>query len=1089
MYKPRSTSLMPNYPHKRTSSVQRLGRWLAFVSLWLVMGCGRVDKPAEIARLDSQLPTQIDYNRHVKPILSDKCFFCHGPDKAAQKAGLELATPEGAYAALKKAKGKHAIVPGSLSQSEVFYRLTTSDTSELMPPPSSNRFLTTYEKAVLMKWIEQGAEYKPHWALLKPQQFDLPVVANKSWPKNQIDYFVLSSLEKAQLKPAPEADRETLLRRVTLDLTGLPPTIGELDVFLADRSPSAYETVVNRLLKSPHYGEKMATDWLDVSRFADTHGYTVDRYRPMWPWRDWVINAFNQNMPFDRFTTWQLAGDLLPRPTQEQRLATAFNRNHSQNMEGGIINEEFRVEYVADRTNTVSTAFLGLTVECARCHDHKFDPISQKDYYSLFSFFNNIDEAGQISWDNAMPVPTLLLTETKHDSLLTFLDRQIKATETALHQTVNKEKPAFAAWQATNTALPPFDYKQALQAHFSFDKLVNGQFPNSVSAKDKGVVIDPKLVAGKVGQAFQSNGDDVLTLGKVGIFDRAQPFSVGLWVHIPKLLDKGVIFHKGMGDILYNFRGYFLNLRDGRAELLMAHTWPYNTLIRVSRQPLPKERWVHLMMTYNGSSKANGLKLYVDGRLAQVVTEADNLYKDILLSQDNPIGGVQPGLQLGADMRGSGFKNGYMDELVVYARELTAPDVAQLVRTMGATTPLPTFTTNDLMPYFLANVSKTYPRQAATLQELRVKRNQIVETIPELMVMDERKTRRPTYILKRGVYDAHGPIVQPDAPASVLPFRNFPKNRLGLAQWLLHPDNPLTARVIVNRYWQTYFGTGIHKTANNFGNQGGMPTHPELLDWLAVTFRESTGSGHNWNVKALQKLIVMSATYRQSSQATPELLRNDPDNLLLARGPSVRLTAEMVRDHALASSSLLSRRMGGQSVKPYQPDGLWDLNQAVYETDTGANLYRRSLYTFWRRTNPPPSMNTFDAPSRSYCLVQRQKTSTPLQALILLNDPQFVEATRVIAQRAATRYATPRERLLYTYRILTARRPVARELAILTRLYESEREKFRQSPGKMSGWLNAGAYRSGPPTDLPALAAGTVVASTIMNSDAFITKR
>ncbi|GAB3700514.1 DUF1553 domain-containing protein [Spirosoma flavus] len=1067
--------------------------WLIWVSLFL-QGCSHVDKPAEIARLDAQLPETIDYNRHVKPILSDKCFFCHGPDKAVQKGGLELATPEGAYAALKKSNGKHAIVPGNLSESEVYYRLIATDPDVMMPPPASNRFLTPYEKAMLMKWIEQGAEYKPHWALIKPEAATLPTIKNTSWPKNPIDFFILNSLEKAGLKPAPEADKETLLRRVTLDLTGLPPTVEEIDAFLADRSSNAYEKVVDRLLKSPHYGEKMAVDWLDAARFADTHGYTVDRYRPMWPWRDWVIKAFNQNMPFDQFTTWQLAGDLLPNATKEQRLATAFNRNHSQNMEGGIVNEEFRVEYVADRTNTLGTAFLGLTVECARCHDHKFDPISQKDYYSLFAFFNNVDEAGQISWDNSMPVPTMLLTEKKQDSLLTFLDSQIKVSETALRQTAEREKTAFANWETPSGKSAIFDAQKGLQAHYTFDKLVDNQFVNNVSAKDKGVVEEPKLVSGKLGNAFQSNGDDVLKLGKVGIFDRSQPFSVGLWVNIPKELNKGVIFHKGLGDILYNFRGYFLNLRDGRAELLMAHTWPYNSIIRVSQQKLPKQKWVHLMMTYDGSSKANGLRLYVDGREAGMLTEKDNLYKDILLSKENLIGGEQPGLQLGADMRGAGFKNGQMDELVIYARELTAPEIAQLVRNQGGVDLPASFSTPDLAKYYVVNHSKAYQEQAATLQALRSKRNRYVEDIPEIMVMDEMKSPRPTYLLKRGVYDAHGPEVHPNVPASVLPFENFPKNRLGLAQWLLHPDNPLTARVIVNRYWQNYFGAGLQKNANNFGNQGGIPNHPELLDWLAVTFREPARATlseqpRSWNVKALQKLIVMSATYRQSSQVTPEMLRKDPDNTLLARGPSFRLTAEMVRDNALAASGLLVRKIGGPSVKPYQPEGLWAVNNAVYEPDSGAGLYRRSLYTFWRRTNPPPSMNTFDGPSRSYCVVQRQKTSTPLQALILLNDPQFVEAARVVAERAGSKYPQPKAQILYSYRLLTGQRPVGREMDVLLRLYQSEYEKFKRNPAKMAGWLNSGTYRAGQKNDLPALTARTVVASAIMNSDAFITRR
>ncbi|SOD97389.1 DUF1553 domain-containing protein [Spirosoma fluviale] len=1038
-----------------------------------LQSCG-VDKPAEIAQLDDKLPETIDYNLHVKPILSDKCFFCHGPDKNSQKAGLELATPEGAMAALKKAKGKHAIVPGDLANSEVYHRILSTDDHEMMPPKASNRSLSVYEKAVLIKWIEQGAEYKPHWALIKPDKSVLPAVKNTIWPKNPIDYFTLSKLEEKGLKPSPEADKETLLRRVTLDLTGLPPTLAETDAFLADTSPDAYEKVVNRLLKSPHYGEKMAVDWLDLSRYADTHGYTVDRYRPMWPWRDWVIQAFNRNRPFSQFITWQLAGDLLPNPTPEQRLATAFNRNHSQNMEGGIINEEFRVEYVADRTNTLGTALMGMTVECARCHDHKFDPISQKDYYSLFAFFNNVDEAGQISWDDAMPVPTMLLTQPKEDSLLTFINTKIRKAETDLKQTVQTEQKAFEAWQSKTSAVP-FDPRKGLQAHFTFDKLVKGRFVNEVSVKDSGKVLDPVLVPGKRGNAFQSNGDDILTLGQAGVFSRSQPFSIGVWINIPKGVSKAALVHKGNGDILYNFRGYFLNLRDDKAELLMAHTWPYNSIVRVSRQVLPKEKWIQLTMTYDGSSKASGFRLYVDGQETALLTERDNLYKDILFN------GKQTGLMVGADMRGPGFKKGLVDELVVYNRTLSPPEVQALAQSVQQVTPMKG---DPLKQYYFSHLSPVYQQQQQALQQLRAERNKLVEAIPEIMVMDEMKTPRPTYLLKRGVYDANGPQVKPDVPASVLPFSpEFPRNRLGLAKWLLHPDNPLTARVVVNRYWQTYFGNAIQKSANNFGNQGGLPTHPELLDWLAVTFREG-----GWNMKAMQKLIVMSATYRQSSYGTRESLQKDPENTWLSRGPISRLTAEMIRDNALAASGLLVKQLGGPSVKPYQPEGLWAVNNTTYEQDKGDSLYRRSLYTFWRRTNPPPSMNTFDAPSRSYCVVQRQKTSTPLQALVLLNDPQFVEAAKVVAERSLAQYATISDRLTYTFRLLASRKPAPKELAILTRLYQQEYQLFTKNPAKMQGWLQAGEYKLKAVADKPALAAVAVVASTVMNSEAFVTK-
>ena len=1050
----------------------------------LMQCCGRVQKPAAIAKLADKLPEMVDYNLHVKPILSDKCFLCHGPDKNSQKAGLELATREGALAALKKARSKHAIVPGDLANSEVYHRIVTADEHEMMPPKASNRVLSDYEKAVLIKWIEQGAEYKPHWALIKPKKTPLPVVKNTRWPRNPIDYFVLNKLEEKGLTTSPEADKETLLRRVSLDLTGLPPTLAETDAFLADTSPNAYEKVVNRLLQSPQYGEKMAVDWLDLARYADTHGYTVDRYRPMWPWRDWVVQSFNRNRPFSQFITWQLAGDLLPKATREQRIATGFNRNHSQNMEGGIINEEFRVEYVADRTNTLGTAMLGMTVECARCHDHKFDPISQKDYYSLFAFFNNVDEAGQISWDDATPVPTLLLTEPKQDSLRAFLDTKIRIAENALTQTMRTEKPAFEQWRAKTGSTISFDARKGLQAHFAFDKLVNGRFVSSVNPKDSGKVTDPVLVSGKQGNAFQSNGDDVLNLGQVGVFNRSQPFSIGAWVNIPNGFKKGVILHKGQGDITFDFRGYFLNIRDGKAELLMAHTWPNNALIRLSRQPLPTQKWIQLTMTYDGSSRADGLKLYLDGRELPMVTEKDNLYKDIIWSKGKHFGKDQPGLQVGADMRGAGFKNGVVDELMVYNRTLSPPEVQTL-----AGVPVIARDETSLKPYYLSNLSPVYLQQQSALQQLRAERNRVAEDIPEIMVMEEMKTPRPTYVLKRGVYDAHGSRVHPDIPASILPFSpEFPRNRLGLAQWLLHPDNPLTARVVVNRYWQTYFGVGLQKSANNFGNQGGLPTHPELLDWLAVTFRESGGPSHGWNIKAMQKLIVLSATYRQSSRASREGLQKDPENTWLARGPSFRLTAEMIRDNALASSGLLSTCMGGPAVKPYQPEGLWAVNSATYLPDHGDDLYRRSLYTFWRRTNPPPSMNTFDAPSRSYCVVQRQKTSTPLQALILLNDPQFVEAARAIAERSFTRKTNLPDQLTDMFRLLTSRKPIPKELAILTRLYGQEYQKFRKSPIKMQGWLRTGEHPLPDGADKPAIAAGAVVASTVMNSEAFVMK-
>ena len=1044
----------------------------------IYVNASKLKKPGFIVKFDKSLPAAIDYNLHVKPILSDKCFLCHGPDKKnGQKAGLDLSDRNAALALLKD--GKHAIVPGNLRKSELYTRITTADEELLMPAKSSNRTLTDYEKAVLIKWIEQGADYMPHWAFITPVKKNLPEVEDRNWPQNPIDYFVLHKLEEHNLKPSAVADKETLLRRITLDLTGLPPSIEEIDAFLADQSPDAYEKVVDKLLQSPRYGEKMTVDWLDVSRYADTHGYTVDRYRPMWPWRDWVIKAFNENMRFDQFVTWQLAGDLLPGATREQRLATAFNRNHAQNMEGGIINEEFRSEYVVDRTTTVGTALLGLTIGCARCHDHKFDPITQKDFYSLYSFFNNIDDAGQISFDNAMPVPTMLLTDSRQDSIIAYLKRREKDKEIQQAAIVQKEKTAFEKWKQTINNKHPFDLKKGLQARFTFDKLVNGFFVNEKDPKGKGEVSDPVLTPGISGNAFKSNGDDILKLGKVGVFNRFQPFSIGVWVNIPKDINKGVIFHKGNGDITYGFRGYYFNLRDGKAEFLMAHTWPFNSILKVSEQKLAIGKWTQLTLTYNGSGKADGIKLFIDGKETTMITEKDNLYKDFLFESND-----QPGLQVGADWRGAGFKNGLVDELVVYDRQLNPFEAIMLsqLNSLPQNTAVPD---SDLEQYYFSTISSGWQQEQKELQQLRQHRNKETENIPEIMVMEEMKQKRKAHILIRGAYDAPGAEVYPDVPSEILPYpAQLRRDRLGLAQWIMDPRNPLTARVIVNRYWQTYFGSGLQKNADNFGNQGGVPSNLELLDWLAVAFRES-----GWNVKEIQKLIVLSATYRQSSFANPEQASKDPGNVLLSRGPAFRLTAEMIRDGALKASGLLSDLIGGPSVKPYQPDGLWSVNSEVYKQDTGTNLYRRSFYTFWRRTNPPPSMNTFDAPSRSSCMTQRQKTSTPLQALVLLNDPQFTESAKVLYVHAVEKYKELTERITYCYRSLTGRRPSPKEIAILEKLYAQQYKKFKLDPDKMKGWINAGVYKITIKKDLQALAAGAVMVSTIINSDAFITKR
>ncbi|WKN41157.1 DUF1553 domain-containing protein [Tunicatimonas pelagia] len=1055
--------------------------WLILgLSGLLVSGCG-IDKPEEVVQAEKSLPKSVDFNLHVKPILSDRCYACHGPDLANQKAGLRLDTPEGAFTALEES-GNTAIVPGEAARSELVHRILSEDKEELMPPPESNLTLTDYEKAVLIRWVEEGAEYKKHWAFIPPEKPEVPETFHQTQAMNEIDHFIFRTLERNDLQPQAEADKETLIRRVSFDLTGLPPTLEEIDAFLTDDSEGAYEKVVNRLLASPHYGEKMATDWMDASRYADTHGYSVDRYRPMWPWRDWVIKAFNENKPFNQFVTWQLAGDLMPEPTREQILATAFNRNHAQNMEGGIVNEEFRIEYVADRTNTLGKSLMAMTLECARCHDHKFDPISQKEYFQMFSFFNNIDEAGQISWDDAMPVPTLLLTDEKQDSIMQFLDEQIDQKKREISALVTHKSESIKFEQPVNIEKYLND---GLIAHFDFETAVNNQFANVARPSQKAQIIlaeprknpealEPSLEEGKFGQALLSNGDDPLSLGSIGAFDRAQPFTIGLWMQVPTALKNGTIFHKGQGKIIYNFRGYYLSIKDNKIDALMAHTWPYNNISKHSTIEIPKDEWFHLALTYDGSSKAQGLKVYLNGEAMEMEAEKDNLYKDILLSAVDE----EPGLSFGALWRGTGTKNALLDEIKVYDRELLPAEVAAWSGKKELDQQ-----TQQALASVHANLG--YWQKKKELQKLRTEQNALVESVPEIMVMDELEEPRPTFLLDRGAYDAPSEEVHPATPESILTFPDtLPQNRLGLAQWLFSEHNPLTARVIVNRYWQSYFGRGIVSSAADFGNQGELPTHPELLDWLAIRFVES-----GWDIKAMQKMIVLSATYRQSSQTPQELLEKDYDNKLISRGPSLRLTAEMLRDNVLHASGLLVDKIGGESVKPYQPDGLWKISGASYVPDTGEKLYRRSLYTLWKRTVPPPSMNTFDAPTRSYCEVTRQKTSTPLQSLVLLNDPQFVEASRALAAKVLTTESNHKTRLTNLYRSLTAKFPSEQELTVLNTFYRKQKNDFQESPEKMTGWLATGEFEAEPCIDKQALAAYTVVASTVMNADATVMKR
>ncbi|KAA5545780.1 DUF1553 domain-containing protein [Adhaeribacter rhizoryzae] len=1071
-----------------------LGLLVLLLNLW---SCSEPELPQEVKLAMAKIPAKIDYNQHVKPILSDRCFACHGPDKNKVENDLRLDLPT---AHEKKAEsGRFALVGGNLAKSEVFHRIISTDPELVMPTPESHLTLTAKEKAILIKWIQDGAEYKPHWSLVAPQKTKLPKVENIAWVKNPIDRFVLAKLEEKQLKPNPEASRETLIRRLSFDLTGLPPTIAEIDAFLNDKSPNAYEKVVDRLLQSPHFGERLAVDWLDVARYADTHGYQDDGLRNAYPWRDWVINAFNKNLPYDKFITWQLAGDLLPNPTREQIMATCFLRNHPQSQEGGIVDEEYRTEYVADRVNTFGKTFLALSTECARCHDHKYDPISQKNYYQLGAFFNSNNESGEIPYTGEAS-PTLILTTPETEKLLTYIRTNIKPLEKKAN---NPEAYAqnFDQWLA-EAAKQPEKYaaaKPGLIGHFTFDEKEPKnalQTPLTAAYRSGEEGKSPVAVPGKFGQAIRVDGDMGIEFNEHLTFDRHQPFSISVWVNSGNPGEEGPLFNRTNGE-LDNWRGYLCGLnKDGTLRIRFTHVYPANGIELVTHQKLTPKKWQHLVLTYDGSSKAKGVKFYINGQAATFKVVNDNLQQSMLYAKDKANWGIHH-FRLGQASIKS-ITNVAFDEFQAYNRQLSPLEVTQLAGQQQAIlhllkTPKEQLTAaqrEKLFRFYLFAFDKQYAQVQAELLQNRAKENELLTNQEEVMVYKELPRPRPAFILDRGAYDAPKERVTPTTPENVLALnKNLPRNRLGLSRWLLSKDQPLFSRVAVNRFWQQCFGQGLVKTAEDFGNQGDLPTHPELLDWLAVTFRES-----GWNVKGLLKTMVMSATYRQSSVPTEQSKTLDPDNILFSRAPSYRMSAEMIRDNALAASGLLVKKVGGKSVYPYQPGGVWEAlavrNAVKYEQGKGEDLYRRSLYTIWKRSSPHPAMINFDVPDRYMCSIRRQKTSTPLQALVLLNDVQYVEASRVLGERMLQEGgSTPEAQITYAFRALTSRFPRPDELKILKNLYQEELADFEKHPDRATKLLQEGEYKINKTLRPAKLATCAVVANTLMNFDEFVIKR
>ena len=993
----------------------------------------------------SGAPEAIEFNRDIRPILADRCFPCHGPDGARRKADLRLDQESSAMA---DRDGARAIVPGESKSSELYRRITAADVVERMPPAKSGKSLSTVEIEKLGRWINEGAKWQLHGSFIPPAEPRVPRVRGRDRVCNPIDAFIQARLEHEGLVPAAEAERGILIRRVTLDLTGLPPTAAEIDAFERDKSPNAYEKVVDRLLASPRLGERLATRWLSAARYADTNGYQTDAPRIMWRWRDWVIDAFNRNIPFDRFTIEQLAGDMLPEATLEQKVATGFNRNHRGNGEGGIIPEEYAVEYVVDRVDTTSTVWLGLTLACARCHSHKFDPIAQDEFYRFFALFNNIPEEGRaVKYGNSPPIikaPTPAQQEKRQR-----LDSKAAALEFKLVDQHGDIASAQAAWEKSASTQPALDW-----------------------------TLDEDLVLRRPRDENRAPVD----LGDVAGFGFYDKFTIGVRVR-PEGATGGTIVSRMVDEP--QGEGYSVVLDRGKVQVNLVKRWLDDAIRVETKDAFPEGVWTHITVRYDGSRVAAGVKVYLDGKLAPLAVQLDELNQTFF---------TKAPLRLGAGGGSASKFAGALGGLSIYAAALSFEDISILAtgQSIAEILATPAAKRTDgaaqkIRRCFLATGAPE-PIRALDADRRAAKRAlaEFLDQIPTTMVMEEMRVPRETHVLARGQYDRPAAKVAPGVPRCLSGGSETPvRDRLALARWLVAPGNPLTARVAVNRDWQMFFGTGLVKTLDDFGAQGEPPSHPELFDWLAGEFVRS-----GWDMKALLRTISTSATYRQASQVTREAIERDPENRLLAHGPRLRLPAEMIRDQALRLAGLLVERTGGPSVKPYQPAGLWnELADADYVQDHGPSLYRRSLYTFWKRTVPPPAMVAFDAPARETCIVRESRTNTPLQALDVLNDVTFVEAARGFAERVMNGPGqSPPERLAAAFFQATARRPRPDELAILVDGFRDQLARFSHDRKGALALISQGESSRDPRLDPVELAAYTVMTQLILNLDETLTK-
>lgn len=1045
----------------------------------------------------------VQFNRDIRPILADTCFHCHGPDPGSRKASLRLDTEAGFFAPRKLkdgSDGSPTIVKGNIEKSPLYQRLITTDEDDIMPPKKEHKDLKPAQIALIKAWIEQGAQWQPHWSFIPPQKAPLPEVKNKGWVRNSIDNFVLAKLEKEGLSPAPEADAYNLARRVALDITGLPPSPEITNAFVKEAGTdthsaqfdAAYSKLIDQLMKLPAYGEHRARYWLDAARYGDTHGLHFDNYREIWPYRDWVISAFNANEPFDKFTVEQIAGDMLPNPTESQLIATGFQRCNITTNEGGTIDEENVMNMAADRVQTMGWVYMGLTTNCGQCHDHKFDPWTQKDYYSMAAFFRNTTQPAKDGNVKEGVGPFLVVPDQKDRPRWTALPAEIASASKVRDARKGEAKKEFNEWLATAKpdAVDKGMPSDGLVAHVPLNEGKGNEVSSTCgdSQTFKAVGQVNWAPGGKLGPAPLIEKGSTFEIGGAGDFEKNQSFSYGAWIKPAKGTTGGIFARMDEGNA---FRGWDLFQADQTLAVHIVSKWPDDAFkVTTKKNVLKPGQWQHVFVTYNGSGKGEGVKIYVDGKdePTKIGPNALKATSSIRTTTPTRIGG-RSGNQI--------FKGGSVQDARVYSRAITPKEISTIansgpLRTMLATpaakrTPKQI---DSLYDYYLSGFDTKYQQLNKVVTKLEGERDLIKARSPVTHIQEEKKdSKAMAYILMRGAYDKPGEQVEANAPAFLNPLpKGAPRNRLGLAKWLVDPANPLTARVTVNRFWQELFGTGIVKTSEDFGIMGSPPTHPELLDYLAVEFREQ-----GWDVKKFLKLLLTSATYRQSPIATPEKVEKDPSNRLLARGPRFRMDAEMLRDYALAASGTLSPKMGGPPAKPYQPEHVWDQvgigNTRDYRPDTGENLYRRTVYDFWKRMAPPPNMDIFNAPAREASCVRRERTNTPLQALVTMNDPQFVEAARNLAQKAIACGCDDTAKALTFIAERVLCRPLkANEQTILTSSYSDLLKFYKAHADDAKALLAVGESKSDAKLNPSQLAAWTMVCNQVMNLDEVLNK-